>query len=176
MNKPNITVTDLIAVDGTRLITDSRKVALAFGKQHKNVLRVIDEMRANNNPIIAEHSRLNFEPCIFEYRTGKGALRKASGYTMTQDGMTELAMSFTGDDARVCRIRFIAAFKEMAKHIDNAQQGLWKQMQELIARETASQVKASFGSHLMLARKKEIPPLRDERQMLEDAIQPSLLN
>lgn len=58
----------------------------------------------------------------------------------------------------------------------NSSQGLWLQMQALVAREVESQVRASFGSHLMLKRKKEIPPLKTERELLEAAIQPSLLN
>ena len=58
----------------------------------------------------------------------------------------------------------------------NERQDLWQQMQALIAKEVSSQVRASFGSHLMLTRKCELPALRDEREMLESAIQPSLLN
>jgi hypothetical protein len=56
------------------------------------------------------------------------------------------------------------------------QQDLWQQMQVLVAKEVGSQVRASFGSHLMLARKRELPHLLDERHMLETLIQPSLLN
>lgn len=56
------------------------------------------------------------------------------------------------------------------------QQTLWQQMQALIAKEVGSQVRASFGSHLMLTRKRELPTLREERGFLEAAIQPSLLN
>lgn len=56
------------------------------------------------------------------------------------------------------------------------QRNLWQQLQALVAKEVASEVRASFGSHLMLDRKRELPSLRDERHMLEAAIQPSLLN
>jgi hypothetical protein len=56
------------------------------------------------------------------------------------------------------------------------QRNLWQQMQSLIAKEVRSQVRASFGSRLMLDRKRELPSLRDERALLESAIQPSLLN
>lgn len=58
----------------------------------------------------------------------------------------------------------------------SGQQNLWMQMQALIAREVESQVRASFGSHLMLTRKREKPQLLTEREILESAIQPSLLN
>lgn len=163
---------EFVMVAGDHLVTDSRKVARAFGKQHKNVLRAIEEMRANTNPEIAEHGRLNFEPSSYVNRQNKVQPQ----YLMTKDGLAELAMSFTGDDARVSRIRFIAAFNAMAEQLAKGQQNLWQQMQALIAREVESKVRASFGSHLMLKRKREIPPLRTERGILEAAIQPSLLN
>lgn len=59
--------------------------------------------------------------------------------------------------------------------IQSASLGLWQQMQALIAKEVESKVRASFGSHLMLERKREIPYFRSERMELESQIQPSLL-
>ncbi|SFB74132.1 KilA-N domain-containing protein [Polaromonas sp. OV174] len=59
--------------------------------------------------------------------------------------------------------------------IQTASLGLWQQMQALIAREVESKVRASFGSHLMLERKREIPSFRHERLSLESQIQPTLL-
>lgn len=52
--------------------------------------------------------------------------------------------------------------------------GLWQQMHALIAREVDSKVRASFGSHLMLERKREIPGIGAERARLEAEIQPML--
>lgn len=66
----------------------------------------------------------------------------------------------------------IEAFDSM----QNGQMGLWQQMQALIAREVESKVRASFGSHLMLERKREIPQFDAERNLLERQIQPSLLH
>lgn len=65
----------------------------------------------------------------------------------------------------------IEAF-DSAQH-DNM--NLWRQMQALIAKEVESKVRASFGSHLMLERKREIPRFDEERSLLESQIQPSLL-
>lgn len=162
----------LVTLDGDHLVTDSRIVAKVFGKQHKNVLRAIDEMRNSDIPEIAEHGRLNFEPSSYVNSQRKTQPQ----YRMTKDGLSELAMSFTGDEARVCRIRFIAAFNAMAEQIAAGEKNLWQKMQTLIAAETASHVKASFGSHLMLSRKRELPKFRSERAELEAAIQPTLLN
>ncbi|MFZ4537869.1 Rha family transcriptional regulator [Propionivibrio sp.] len=165
---------DFIFMAGDKLVTDSRSVAKAFNKAHKNVLRIIDGMRDSNNPIIQEHHRLNFEPMIFTVKTGKGASRTISGYSMTRDGFAELAMSFTGDASRAIRIQFIKAFNAMADFIRNGQMNLWKQMQDWTARNATSSIRASFGSHLMLYRKKDLPVLRSEYAILKDKIQPDM--
>jgi phage regulator Rha-like protein len=74
------------------------------------------------------------------------------------------------------KIGLVKEFYRMRDELGRREDNLWQQMQALIAKEVGSQVRASFGSHLMLTRKREIPQLRDERGMLEAAIQPSLLN
>jgi len=47
-------------------------------------------------------------------------------------------------------------------------------MQALIAREVESKVRASFGSHLMLERKREIPQLHANISTLREEIEPPL--
>src|SRR6476660_1771666 len=139
---PLVHPSQLVTVEGDHLVTDSRIVAKVFGKQHKNILRAIEEMRNSSNPEIAEHGRLNFEPSSY-----LNAQRKVQRqYRMTKDGLSELAMSFTGDRARICRIRFIAAFNAMAAQLEAGEKNLWQKMQALIAKETASQIRATFGS------------------------------
>lgn len=107
-------LTAFIARDGTELVTDSRAVALAFKKRHKNVLRTIDRMRNSKHPEIAEHARLNFEPTMYTVPGGKGATRQETMHKMTAKGLSELAMSFSGDESRIIRIRFLNAFEARA--------------------------------------------------------------
>ena len=45
----------------------------------------------------------------------------------------------------------------MADAMQRRDLNLWQRMQELIAREAESKVRASVASHLMLERKREIP-------------------
>lgn len=52
--------------------------------------------------------------------------------------------------------------------------GLYQQLQALVVEEVSTQVRASFGSRLMLERKRAIPDLRRRRERLEAEIQPSL--
>lgn len=166
MTETNSTAIGLIAVTGDRLTTDSRMVARDLKKNHKNVLRAYDNLKCSD-----KFKRLNYEPVDFIDKNGD--LRRS--IVMTKDGFTMLVMGFTGEPAMAFKEKYIAAFNAMAEHIASAEKNLWQKMQALIAKEVSSKVKASFGSHLMLNRKREIPPLRDERFELETQIQPSLL-
>lgn len=154
---------------GDKLVTDSRTVARHFGKQHAKVTRAIDALVDETG----EWGIANFGQTLCADQQNKQTYR---GYQMTKDGFMLLVMGFTGKRALDTKLAFIGAFNAMADQLKVGQQGLWQQMQALIAKEVGSQVRASFGSHLMLTRKRELPSLRTERVMIEAAIQPSLLN
>lgn len=167
-------LTAFIARDGTELVTDSRAVALAFKKRHKNVLRTIDRMRDSKHPEIAEHYRLNFEPVTFQFSNGKGGTQNAPAYKMTAKGLSELAMSFSGDEARVIRIRFLNAFEEVADRLARAERSITERMLALERREMPSKVKGQIGSRMMNERRKEKPGFEEERATLMAVAQPAL--
>ncbi|WP_306393396.1 Rha family transcriptional regulator [Telluria beijingensis] len=158
---------NLVTIDRDRIVTDSQTLARTFGKRHANVLKAYDNLQCSK-----EFSRLNFE--LAEYLDAQGKLRRR--ITMTKDGFAMLAMGFTGPKAVAFKEDYIRAFNEMADALQRGEQSLWQQMQALIAKEAESQVRASFGSHLMLERKRALPNLRDEREELTAQIQPSLLS
>lgn len=167
----NLDLTLFIVRNGAALTTDSRAVALAFRKQHKNLLRTIDRMRASTHPEIAKHARLNFEPVDFIDKNGD----RRPMYRMTEKGVSELAMSFTGDPARIIRIRFLDAFEELAERHARAERSITTRLHELERRELPSEVKGKVGSMLMNQRRREKPELAAERSALEAIAQPSLL-
>jgi Rha family phage regulatory protein len=163
---------DMVILNGNTLVTDSRIVAAHFGKLHKNVLRDIHAMRDSDEPEIREHHRLNFEQTV-ETRVNPsgGAPIPSIAYRMTKDGLSELAMSFTGNKARLVRIRFIAAFNAMAEHIDRRDSNVWNEIHELEKRDAASFELASLGSRQMLKRKAELPELVTKLVRLNSLIQ-----
>jgi len=171
---PAITADDLtvfIGRYGSELMTDSRAVALAFGKKHKNVLRTIERMRGSVRPLIAGHYRLNFEPV--EFVDKKGELRPM--YRMTSKGMMELAMSFTGDAARETRINFIIAFERVASQEECRERSITERLLNFERRSLSSAAKGKIGSKLMHERKREKSPLDFEEAALKAEAQPQLL-
>lgn len=68
----------------------------------------------------------------------------------------------------------IAEFFRMRDALNQRTQNLWQQLQAAIAQEVESKVRASFGSHLMIERKKEKRPLNERIGQLKSEIQPGL--
>lgn len=86
-------------------VTDSLKVSESFGKDHKNVLRDIDDLMKR----LPEFGRLNFEPT--SYRDTQGKTQRL--IRMTKDGFSFLALGFTGDKADRFKLKYIDAFNTM---------------------------------------------------------------
>lgn len=95
-------------------------------------------------------------------------------YKMTAKGLSELGMSFAGDDSRIIRIRFINAFEEVAERLARAERSIAERLFDLERRELPSQIKGQVGSKLMNERRKEKPVFAEERAVLEALAQPRL--
>lgn len=111
--------------------TTSLDVAEKFGKQHKNVLRDIENLECSDN-----FKRLNFEPLS---QTVRGGTQKY--YIISCRGFQRLGMSFTGPKAAEWKEKYIDVFEEMKdKFIKDARQANrqnekrvtleWKQLRE----------------------------------------------
>ncbi|HCU08815.1 MAG TPA: phage regulatory protein [Weissella cibaria] len=101
--------TQLVVMTNGQATTTSREVAKVFGKEHRNVLRDIDELsdqvgvlKNEQTPIFTEETYIH-EQNHQEYRQVR----------MNKDGFTLLAMGFTGSKATQFKLRYIQAFNEM---------------------------------------------------------------
>lgn len=92
-------------------ITTSRKIAQAFEKEHKNVLRDIESILIDD-----EFSRLNFELSNYKSR-GK----RYPEYILTKNGFTLLVMGYTGEKAMRFKKAYICQFDAMEKFIKSIQ-------------------------------------------------------
>lgn len=75
-----------------------------------------------------------------------------------------------------CDLQIDTLIRDGYARITDAERAHWQQLLELEKRDETSKIRASFGSHLMLMRKHDLPDIRAERERLNSLIQPSLLN
>lgn len=155
--------------EGRFCLNDLHRAAMARGTATKSHRPGTFLKRPETAALVAAMEKRCTPQCITPVSTVKGG---APGVTQGTFAAKTLVYAYAMWIDADFHLDVIEAFDRA----HGGQQGLWLQMQALISREVESKVKASFGSHLMLARKREIPPLRNERQFLETAIQPSLLN
>lgn len=160
---------DLVTLDMGRPVTTSLKVAKVFGKRHDDVLRAIRK-RVHE---AGEWGVRNFtETPYIDAQNGQ----TYPMFVMTKNGFVFLAQKFSGRKAVAFQIDYIEQFDAMEEQLWKRDNVLTKRMQELIACEVESEVRAHFGSVLLHERKRELPALRNERARLEREIQPSLLD
>lgn len=100
---------DLVTINNSQVVTDSRKVAEVFNKRHTHVLDSIKEILDS-----AENSAQSF---FYEstYKDGSGKSNKM--YLMNRDGFSLLVMGFTGKKAMQWKIKFIEAFNAMEEKL-----------------------------------------------------------
>jgi hypothetical protein len=79
------------------------------------------------------------------------------------------------DFAVWCDLQIDRLVRDGNARITDAERAHWHAMLELDKRDETSKIRASFGSHLMLRRKRELPDINAERERLSALLQPSLL-
>ena len=103
---------DLVEVKNDQLVTDSRKVAESFGKEHKDVLESIRGILA------AENSATRF----FYETTFDNRGKEYPMYFMNRDGFSLLVMGFNGKNALAWKLKYIAAFNTMEERWNSPEQ------------------------------------------------------
>lgn len=109
MNQKQIAIIkqQLTVKDG-QAVTTSRQVAEAFKKDHKNVIRDIEQLKCS-----PEFNRLNFEPV--SYRDDHNQERKA--YALTKDGFMRLTFGYQDRNGNHMAELYIAAFNLMEQEL-----------------------------------------------------------
>ncbi|RBR74157.1 hypothetical protein EB52_02393 [Enterococcus faecalis] len=100
----------LVIMKNKQVVTSSLQVAETFRKQHKHVLEAIDELKQG----LAENSADLFYEDIYVHPQNKQSYRQV---IMNRDGFTLLAMGFTGQKALQFKLKYIEAFNQMEKEI-----------------------------------------------------------
>lgn len=107
-NLPQLDAKEFITTQNSELRTTTLKVAEAFNKLHKDILRKIESIDCSK-----EFTERNFT--LSEYTDSTG--RKLPYYEMTKDGFMFLVMGFTGKKAAQVKEAYINAFNWMATQL-----------------------------------------------------------
>lgn len=165
--------TKLVALFDGEPLASSEALAIGVEHSHESVIKLVRKHRANLEL---------FGPVRFEIRKGAslahGGFAKATEFALLNESQSTLLITMMRNTEVViaCKVRLVQEFFRMRDELNNRAQGLWQQMQALIAQEVESKVKATYGSLLMLDRKREIPFFNEERQRLGEEIQPPLFH
>lgn len=104
-------------------VASSRQIAENFGKNHRDVLRAVDNLKEDVR---------NFAQMFFESTEPDSYGREQRAYLMNRDGFSLLVMGFTGKAALEWKLKYIAAFNAMEKQLATPQMPkLSKELQAL---------------------------------------------
>ena len=99
---------DLVIMKSQQAVTTSKIVADSFEKRHDSVLRDVDKLKKDLH---------NFAE-MFQESTAKDSYgRDHRIYYMNRDGFTLLAMGYTGKKALQFKVKYIDAFNQMEKYL-----------------------------------------------------------
>ncbi|WP_363473586.1 phage regulatory protein/antirepressor Ant [Companilactobacillus musae] len=101
---------DLVIMKGQQAVTSSLQVAETFNKNHRDVLRAVDDLKEG----VAQNWADLFYEDTYTHPQNKQQYRIIY---MNRDGFTLLAMGFTGKKAMKFKLKYIEAFNKMESHI-----------------------------------------------------------
>ncbi|WAL81479.1 Rha family transcriptional regulator [Pandoraea sp. XJJ-1] len=144
-------------------------IASGLGQPHASVIKLV----RRHATALDSLGRVGFEIQSFATRGGTQSREVA----LLNEHQAALLISLMRNTERVVdfKVGLIREFYRMQDELGRREQTLWQQMHALIAKEVESKVRASFGSRLMLERRREIPRFDAERDRLNAQLQPSLL-
>lgn len=109
----------LVKINNGQIVTSSRQIAEAFGKQHRHVLRDIRDM-LGGLPKIGHTPPMFYESSYINEQNGQSYPE----YLMNRDGFSLLVMGFTGKAAMEWKLRYISAFNQMEAELNRINNNL----------------------------------------------------
>lgn len=136
MNAVAIDFEQFVQINHSEPVTTSEFVAKAFGKEHKNILRKIEEIFTQ---VPDSFIKLNFKFNEKLVKVGFGE-RRDKFYELTKDGFILLVMGFTGKNAMSIKIAYINAFNAIAEKLRQIQAQQHVSISHLISKEQADTI------------------------------------
>lgn len=162
-------ISPMVIVVGGEPLASSAVIAEGMGQQHASTMSLI---RKHIEPL-ERFGVMRFEIAKPLKGTSGG---RPERYALLNERQAALLISFmrNSDEVVEFKVNLIAEFYRMRDALSQRTQNLYQQLQALVAEEVSTQVRASFGSQLMLERKRAIPDLKKRRERIEAELQPEL--
>lgn len=154
----------VIVVAGEPLAS-TETIAFGMKAQHASTIKLVRK----HADVLAQFGEVRFE-----IRLNRQGSRTEVALLNEQQAALLISMMRNTPAVVAFKANLIREFYRMRDALHQRSQNLWQQLQAAIAQEVESEVRASFGSHLMLERKKEKPHLQERIGLLEAEIQPML--
>lgn len=158
----------LVSVVGGEPLASSLVIARGMRQQHASTLRLV----RRHLSAIERFGGVRFE--IRPFKTAGGKQSREVAMLNEQQAALLISMMRNTDEVVDFKVQLIHEFYRMRDALSQRTENLYQQLQELVAEEVSTQVRASFGSHLMLERKRAIPDLKKRRERIENELQPQL--
>lgn len=159
----------LVAVVNGEPLASTEVIAKGMKQQHASVIKLVRK----NVKALSVFGRVGFE--IQPFATRGGQQRREIAMLNERQAALLISLMRNTEEVLDFKVALIGEFYRMRDALQQRDLNLWQQMQALIAQEVESKVRASFGSHLMLERKRKKKHFEKERIRLEIELQPSLL-
>jgi len=158
------TIQNLVVVVNGEPLAATDVIANGMKAQHASTIKLVRKHM---------EALTGFGDIRFEIRKSGG---RPTEVALLNEQQAALLISMMRNSPQVLafKVSLVREFYRMRDALQQRTNNLWQQMHALIAQEVESKVRASFGSHLMLERKKEIPEFREQFARLENEIQPAL--
>lgn len=108
----------LLTITRNQVLVSSRQVAEHFEKEHQHVTQAIENL-------ISENSLVKNYFHESQYNTERG--RSYKEYLMNRDGFSLLVMGFTGKKALQWKLKYIEAFNQLEKIVQEKRTAEWVQ-------------------------------------------------
>lgn len=159
------TIQNLVVVVNGEPLASTDVIAQGMKAQHASTIKLV---RRHADALA------HFGEVRFEIRLNRQGSSTEVAMLNEQQAALLISMMRNSPQVLAFKVSLVREFYRMRDALQQRTNNLWQQMHALIAQEVESKVRASFGSHLMLERKKEIPGFREQFARLENEIQPAL--
>ena len=149
---------NLVQIENNQPVTSSLQVAEVFQKNHRDVLKAIDDLKEG----VAENYADLFYEDTYTHPQNKQEYRQI---IMTKKGWTLIAMGFTGKKATQFKLDYINAFDEMEEMLKKSQPKLPTDPMEILKLTFEAQEQTN---ERVEAVEKEVKDLKDNQKIAAD--------